>query len=106
MTKIDLSAYYKNFFQQHDQSKEIFKEINRTHAISSLYYDVQLGRKSLHYRDIATEAIIQIEHELSHVVVIYLDQFLSDNRCDIAVNTLKERIAAALSFLKIKYVFA
>ncbi len=70
MARISLEKYYNSFFSNKAGMEEI-REINRAHAISSDYYDLQFGRNNLLYRDQFSKINIGIEYGVDNVMIIY-----------------------------------
>lgn len=48
---------------------------------------------------------IPIEHDMAHLIIIYLKHFTENNSCVIDMDLLKKRISTILEFLKDKYQF-
>jgi hypothetical protein len=103
MARIELETYYKALFKEQNYANEEIKEINRAHAISSSFYDIQFTRNSLIYRDKNSTLVVPIEHNFSHEIILHLTYFSQNNKCNMPLNILQKRIENALDFLKVKF---
>ena len=110
MPRVDLEKYYNGFFKdKKDFDREEFREINRGHVISSLFYDVHANRDSILYRDKLNKIVIPGEPNIiDHSLSVYFDSCMNENpNClkGITREVLKKRIDTALSFINVKHVF-